>query len=538
MFQSERLESRLALDAGMGAMSPDQADGSDTGLSSVDEVTFAQTPTLSGSDRGAAITVRPIGASGEAGRRSQSSAVTIDATPPTAPTLRLTARSDSGVKHDGRTIINEPVFRGTAQPGRQVSVSIDGVVAGRVRSDARTGVWSFKSPRLANGVHHVTAVATSRGGLQSPEAEFTLTVDGLRTMMLDASSGQSVEMTASHVLGGGAQGFIVSRVHGGTLERWSVERDAWVSIPSRALGGRRGLPTDAVAFQNAPAARTLSFSDIVRWTPAPSARGIGPAFDFLPLDNADGPIAPSPDAATVPGPVESPVAAHQEGVGTRITWNRPTSGCGCAATRFSIQVTQEDGRTSVYNVPLGVGEVSVVQGGQVTSTKIWAATKRGAGESVLADDILDPMYLFNLHFRNTTREPVFILYDVPQAWMAGTDQSQSTGRIPADPSQFIEVYSDPIDPRFDTRAFLPDRPFTFTVCAGTDANCPRYAQFIGTINNQIKDRIEPEFTAAASFIPGYGQIFERIVVGKPDPCDPLCTQDPAVISIGIHPDQS
>ncbi|MFM7042633.1 MAG: Ig-like domain-containing protein, partial [Planctomycetaceae bacterium] len=276
-------------------------------------MTLVQTQTFSDSERAAVITGRPIRASGEAGWMSKRPAVMIDVTPPTAPTLRLTARSDSGVKGDGRTIINQPVFRGIAQAGRQVSISIDGVVAGRVRSDARTGVWSFESPRLANGVHEITAVATGRGGVQSPEAEFTITVDGLRTMMLDASSGQSVEMMASHVLGGGTQGFIVSRVHDGTLERWSVERDAWVSIPSRALGGRRGLPTDAVAFQNAPAARRLSFSDIVRWTPAPTARGIGPAFDVLPLDNAGGPIAPSPDASTVPGPVESPRAAHQEG---------------------------------------------------------------------------------------------------------------------------------------------------------------------------------------------------------------------------------
>ncbi|MFM1997404.1 MAG: hypothetical protein RLZZ111_1791, partial [Planctomycetota bacterium] len=414
MFRTEQLEPRMMLDAGMRALLPDLVDASDTGSSASDNVTFDRTPTLSGSVRGAAsqvrlfidgqrvaqlpvtngmwthtvpaeqalaagshrIAVRPLDASGRAGKLSASLDIKIATVSPTVPTIRLAGSSDTGAKGDGETIVSEPTFRGVAQPGRLVNVSIDGVLAGQVRSHARTGAWSFKAPRLANGLHDVTATAENRAGLQSAATSVAVTVYGTRTVMLDASSGQAVELMASHLLGQGAQGFIVTKVHGGILQKWSAAQNAWKTIPTGAAVAAN------VQSQTTAPIRTISFSDIVRWTPSSTARGIGAAFDIVPLDKAGGVTAPPPTAVYVPGKVVDARIAGTPGVlGETITWGDPTDGCGCASTRYSIEVTREDGKTLLYNVPSAVHGVSSVEGGAVSRARIWGATKTGAGEA-------------------------------------------------------------------------------------------------------------------------------------------------------------
>ncbi len=104
----------------------------------------AEEPLAAGRHR---ITVRPIDASGRAGKLSPSLGVTITTRSPNAPTIRLGYLSDTGTKGDGLTIVNRPTFRGHVQPGRLVNVSIDDVFAGQVQSDPRTGAWSFQSLR-------------------------------------------------------------------------------------------------------------------------------------------------------------------------------------------------------------------------------------------------------------------------------------------------------------------------------------------------------------------------------------------------------
>ena len=204
-FRTEQLEPRMMLDAGMRARLPDLVAASDTGASDSDNITYDRTPSLTGSVKGDVsqvrllvdgkrtavlpvvngtwthtvpaeaalaggkhtIAVRPVAASGKAGTLSKPLDITIRTASPTAPTLLIGKQSDSGVKGDGQTTYATPVLRGVAQPGRQVIVSIDGVVAGKVQSDAKTGAWKFNAPKLANGVYDVTAVVESRAGLQS-----------------------------------------------------------------------------------------------------------------------------------------------------------------------------------------------------------------------------------------------------------------------------------------------------------------------------------------------------------------------------------
>ena len=415
-FRTEQLEPRTMLDAGgMRAGLPDLADESDTGSSMVDNLTSDRTPALSGSVQGGAsevrvridgkrvavvpvvngkwtytvpaeaalgagmhtIAVRPVAAPGTIGALSKELAVTVGTTPPAASTLVLGPLSDTGARGDGQTTYATPTFRGVAKAGRLVNVSIDGEFVGQVKSDAKTGAWLLKSPRLANGTHDVTAVVENRVGLPSAPTSLQVTVNGLRTVMLDATGGQAVELTASHLLGQGSQGFIVTEVHRGTVQKWSAAKNEWLPIPERAMTG-----TDPASLQKAAAIRKISFNDVVRWTPASGDVGITPAFAICPSDTAGGPTAPTPAAGTVPGKlVDAQVAFLAGGIGQAITWEDPTDGCGCPSTRYSIEVTRQDGRTLLYSVPRTVHGIPVVEGGVVQQAKVWGATKTGAGEA-------------------------------------------------------------------------------------------------------------------------------------------------------------
>ncbi len=414
-FRTEQLERRTMLDAGgMLAGLPDLVDESDTGSSTVDNRTSDRTPILSGSVQGAAsevrlhidgvrvavvpvtngkwsyavpaeaalaaglhkIAVRPIAASGKAGTLSKTLAVTVVTTPPTPSTLVLGARSDTGVKGDGQTTYATPTFRGIAKAGRLVNVSIDGVFAGQVQSDAKTGAWLFKSPRLANGTHDVTAVVENRVGLPSAATSLQVRVYGPRSVMLDATGGQAVELTAADLLGRNSQGFVVTQVHSGTLQKWSAAKNTWLTIPASAVKG-----TDPASLQKAAAIRKVSFNDVVRWTPSPGAVGMNVVFAISPLDKAGAATAPTPAAGAVPGKVvDADIGGYRESLGTTIKWKEPTDGGG-PRDRFSVEVTCEDGKTLLYSVPSTVHRVASMEGGPVLSSQIWATNRTGAGEA-------------------------------------------------------------------------------------------------------------------------------------------------------------
>jgi len=462
-FRAEQLEKRAMLDAGMRAFLPDLVAKSDTGASSEDNRTFDRTPELTGSVQGAAsqvrlridgvrvavlpvvngkwtytvpaeealpagnhqIAVRPLDASGKAGKLSKPLDVKIVTQSPTASTIRLAGSSDTGLKGDGTTIVSKPTIRGIAQPGRLVKVAIDGVPAGQVQSDANTGKWSFKAPRLANGPHDVTATVENRAGLQSAATSFAVTVNGQRTVMLDASSGQPVELTASHILGRQTQGFTVTKVHGGTLEKWSPAKNAWKKIPAKAFR------TDPAKLQNAPAIRTISFDDLVRWTPSGNAQGIGAAFDVIPLDEAGRAIAPAPLPGTVPGKVvDGVIGGYTQSLGTTISWKDPVDGGG-SNTRYSVEVTREDGKTLLYNVPSTVHGVASVEGGPVLSSRIWAATKTGAGEARSYDGIERAESLSRLDYTVTSAVSFMDLGTKARAQLANSPTpTQFTTRLP------------------------------------------------------------------------------------------------------------
>ncbi|UST72286.1 Ig-like domain-containing protein [Pseudomonas siliginis] len=120
------------------------------------------------------LTVEAIDAAGNVSAPSNSFdlVVTNDA-PPTAPAITA-VMDDVGsiqgnVQKSGVTDDARPTIVGTAQPGMTVSVYIDGVLAGTTLVDAK-GDWSFTpSADLIDGLHNITATATSSVGNVSPE---------------------------------------------------------------------------------------------------------------------------------------------------------------------------------------------------------------------------------------------------------------------------------------------------------------------------------------------------------------------------------
>jgi hypothetical protein len=408
-FRAEQLEPRMMLDAGMRALLPDLVAASDTGLSDVDNVTSDRTPVLSGSVRGAAtqvrlfidgrrgpllpvengtwthavpaeealgggrhtIAVRPFSVSGRGGALSQPLTIETMASRPAASTVRLADAADTGTKGDGRTTVSEPTFRGVAPRGRDVILQIDGVAVQRVKSDPVTGRWEARAPRLANGEHEVTAWAVNRAGTRSEATTSTVAIDGGKTLVLGSVDGRTVELTAAHLLGQGVQGAIVTKVHQGTLQKWSGDRNRWTTIPPAEVNpGRLG---------SVPEFRKILPSDKVRWTPPNRMPGLVNAFDFLPLDVTNGPTAPIPAANTVPGEFPTLTVSDDGGFGSTITWGEPTGGCGCPSALVSLAVTTEDGQTRVYTVPNDSRSLPVLSGGRVLDVELWGATMTGAG---------------------------------------------------------------------------------------------------------------------------------------------------------------
>ncbi|MGJ8682673.1 VCBS domain-containing protein, partial [Paraglaciecola sp.] len=104
--------------------------------------TFAITPVLVDGDY--AITVTATDSAGNVSAPSEIFELTIDTTPPAAPTIDLATASDDG-SLDSDNITNEarPTFTGTAEAGSTVLIRDDNAVEyGRVIADSE-GVWTF-----------------------------------------------------------------------------------------------------------------------------------------------------------------------------------------------------------------------------------------------------------------------------------------------------------------------------------------------------------------------------------------------------------
>jgi hypothetical protein len=190
---------------------PDLAAGSDSGTSNSDNITNDTTPTFSGTGTvGDTITitvdgnnnntavvdgsgnwsitttaitpgVRTIAAFGTnctgSGPSSSGLSVTIDTTPPAAPSAPdLAAASDSGTfNSDDITNDNTPNLSGTAEAGATVAVisSLNGAIGNSAGPN-----YLITSTTLVDGVHNVVATATDNAGNTSANSgTLSLTID-------------------------------------------------------------------------------------------------------------------------------------------------------------------------------------------------------------------------------------------------------------------------------------------------------------------------------------------------------------------------
>jgi hypothetical protein len=119
-----------------------------------------------------AVKARATDVSGDTSPESNTHTFTVDTTPPAAPVVLTPA--------DGSTTNNNrPTYSGTAEPGSNVTIMVDGGVVGTTTANA-SGEWIFtQQTALGDGNHAVKARATDAAGNPSPESN-------THTFMVDA----------------------------------------------------------------------------------------------------------------------------------------------------------------------------------------------------------------------------------------------------------------------------------------------------------------------------------------------------------------
>jgi type VI protein secretion system component Hcp len=117
---------------------------------------------------------------GPASAASSSLAVTIDRTPPAAPTgLVLDPSTDTGVVGDGVTSLNVIKIDGVAEAGSTVNLSEGGQIVGTATTDG-AGAFQVTTNALIGGDHHLTATAIdAAGNVGVPSADLALTLNTL-----------------------------------------------------------------------------------------------------------------------------------------------------------------------------------------------------------------------------------------------------------------------------------------------------------------------------------------------------------------------
>ena len=96
-----------------------------------------------------------------------------------APSIGLTAASDTGIRGDGITRLVRPVFAGAAAARSSVVVYADGQLLGVTTATAR-GTWSLATPAarpLTAGAHTLTAYAVGPGQVMSTATPMWMSVD-------------------------------------------------------------------------------------------------------------------------------------------------------------------------------------------------------------------------------------------------------------------------------------------------------------------------------------------------------------------------
>lgn len=144
--------------------------------------TWTFTPSTDLTESTHQITVRATDAAGNLGPASPVFTLTVDLTPPTAPTA-IVLTDDTGairgtITAGTPTDASKPILAGTGEPGGTITIYDNGVAVGTT-TVLPNGTWSVtpEGP-LADGAHTITVVETDAAGNQSAASEpIIFTVD-------------------------------------------------------------------------------------------------------------------------------------------------------------------------------------------------------------------------------------------------------------------------------------------------------------------------------------------------------------------------
>lgn len=144
--------------------------------------TWTFTPSTDLTESTHQITVRATDAAGNLGPASPVFTLTVDLTPPTAPTA-IVLTDDTGairgtITAGTPTDASKPILAGTGEPGGTITIYNNGVAVGTT-TVLPNGTWSVTPDGpLADGTHTITVVETDAAGNQSAASEpIIFTVD-------------------------------------------------------------------------------------------------------------------------------------------------------------------------------------------------------------------------------------------------------------------------------------------------------------------------------------------------------------------------
>ncbi|EMF0720256.1 BapA prefix-like domain-containing protein [Citrobacter freundii] len=273
--------------------------------------------------------------------------VTVDITPPTAPTI-ATATDDVGnaptdLLSGSRSNDTLPLLKGTGEAGSTITV-YDGATAIGTATVLPGGSWSLQlNQPLSEGLHNLSAIATDTAGNASSAGNFTLTIDttpplapvitsaegliGSETKTL--SNGGSTKSTKPELSGTGEVGATI------TISDNNVEIGTAIV---QANGTWTFIPKDPLS--DGPHKLTATATDVAGNTGIPSA-----GFT-LTVDN----LAPvKPSAPTMTDDANPITGTITNGITNDTT---PTfSGTGSAGDRITIYL--DSGNTPLGEVTVG-----------------------------------------------------------------------------------------------------------------------------------------------------------------------------------------